>query len=323
MNFTKVVNSKRIVNPELDLNFDLIASIDSILSEMGFEGGYLEYDGGVIEYSYDSDMGIFVFSSNGNHYYEFRIDDKGIWSLRKAMFKEDAGKIVFKNSKEALEKILWVLRDLWSSYKGSNLINMVHLAKVIVGETPITQDVYEKVMGKNPSLFFLHEQTPVENVLFNDAIEFCNKLSELHKLEKCYRKEENEWVCDFDKPGYRLPKEEEWEYACKANTSYLYSGGNDIDSVAWCAENSSRTHPVKELSPNAWGLYDMSGNVWEWCWDKKAMPGHLRNEGRRILKGGSWKSPIEKLRWDSNQDFTEWYTDHSVGFRVFRTNNIG
>ncbi len=322
MNFTKIENGKRIVNPELNLNFDLRDSIDDILSEMGFEGGRLYFDGGLIEYGYDSDMEIFVFSSNCNHSYEFRID-KGIWSLRKAMFKEDAGKIVFKNSKEALEKILWVLRDLWSSSQESKLINMVHLAKVIVGETPITQEVYETVMGKNPSLNVLHQKAPVENVLFDDVIEFCNKLSDLHKLEKCYRKEENVWVCDFDKLGYRLPKEEEWEYACKANTSYIYSGGNDIDSVAWYAENSSRTHAVKELSPNAWGLYDMSGNVWEWCWDKKEMPWHLRNEVRRIVKGGSWKSPIEKLRWDSNQDFTEGHRDHSVGFRVFRTNNIG
>jgi formylglycine-generating enzyme required for sulfatase activity len=152
-----------------------------------------------------------------------------------------------------------------------------------MGVTEVTQAQYEAVMGTNPSQF-KGPTNPVENVSWSEAVEFCRKLSE--KTGKTFR----------------LPTEAEWEYACRAGTKTRFSFG-DSDSVlgdyVWYKSNSGgKTHPVGQKKPNAWGLYDMHGNVWEWCADwlgpysSKASvdPQGADPGGARVLRGGAWFS---------------------------------
>ena len=133
-----------------------------------------------------------------------------------------------------------------------------------LGVYEVTQAQYEKVMGKNPSYFQgavvgnENSDLPVENVSWDEAVKFCKKLSDLPEEKKAGRE-------------YRLPTEAEWEYACRAGSKTAYSFDDEeglLPEYGWFSRNSShRTHTVGLLEPNAWGLYDMHGNVWEWCSD--------------------------------------------------------
>ena len=151
----------------------------------------------------------------------------------------------------------------------------------------VTQEEYQAVMGENPS-YFKGSERPVEQVSWYDAVECCNKLSRAEGLTPCYRGSESSgYSCNFNANGYRLPTEVEWNYAAregKSHSSYTYSGSNDIASVAWYWNNSGeRTHDVMTKAPNRLGLYDMSGNVWEWCWDRDSS-----SSSYRVSRGGGW-----------------------------------
>ena len=151
-----------------------------------------------------------------------------------------------------------------------------------LGATEVTQEEYQKVMGQNPSWFsaaggckgeVAGQDTgrhPVEGVSWFDAIEFCNRLSQCEGLPPYYRSE-GQQVSITGGEGYRLPTEAEWEYACRAGSQTRYSFDDDAASLfefAWYDGNSGRTtHAVGQKRPNGFGLSDMHGNVWEWCWD--------------------------------------------------------
>jgi formylglycine-generating enzyme required for sulfatase activity len=168
-----------------------------------------------------------------------------------------------------------------------------------LGTTEVTQGQYEKVMGKNPS--FVKEPSPdaaVQNVSWNDAQEFCRKLSELAGEKTAGRR-------------YRLPTEAEWEYACRAGSTEKYCYGDDksrLGDYAWYEKNfgNSFRYLVGQKTPNAWGLYDMHGNVWEWCadwYDSKYYANSPTDdpmgptEGSfRVFRGGGWSAPAEFCR---------------------------
>ncbi|MDR1277211.1 MAG: SUMF1/EgtB/PvdO family nonheme iron enzyme, partial [Treponema sp.] len=148
-------------------------------------------------------------------------------------------------------------------------VHAVTVKSFYMGKYEITQKEWAAVMGSNPS-GSKGDTLPMEQVSWNEAIEYCNRLSLREGLTPAYRGSGNAITCDFNATGYRLPTEAEWEYAAKGGNkdhiSYEYSGGNSVDGVAWYRENSGKTtHPVGTKQPNSLGLYDMSGNVGEWC----------------------------------------------------------
>lgn len=147
-------------------------------------------------------------------------------------------------------------------------------------KTEVTQELYEFVMGKNPSYFGGEKNLPVEKVSWYDAVRFCNKLSEQEGLEPVYsvdgETDLGQWSRDFPDEkmecnesanGYRLPTVEEWQYAANGGQAFKYSGSDNLQEVGWYGRTWDKTHPVAQKAPNGYGLYDMSGNVWEWCWD--------------------------------------------------------
>ena len=228
-------------------------------------------------------------------------------------------------------------------YGGKNPEHTVSLSAYRIGETQVTQELWQAVMGNNPSFFDNtgnkmdghntydtspasgeeQEKRPVENVSWYHAIAFCNKLSIACNLDPCYTvsgvnfntlsfsaiptSDNTTWnnaVCDWSKNGFRLPTEAEWEWAAQGGTARQKWAGTNEESelvnYAWYSANSgNKTHQVKIKQPNAFGLYDMSGNVYEWCWDwySESTPagGQTNPTGPvsgsfRVIRGGSWRS---------------------------------
>jgi formylglycine-generating enzyme required for sulfatase activity len=164
-----------------------------------------------------------------------------------------------------------------------------------IGKYDVTQKEWQSVMGSNPSHFTAcGENCPVENVSWNDVHEFIQKLN-----AKTGRQ-------------YRLPIEEEWEYACYGGSQTEYCGGSNLDSVAWYDNNSNgTTHPVGQKQANGYGLFDMRGNVWQW----------MENEygGGRALRGGSWISNSVYLRAAYRNSNAPSFRNFIDGFRLART----
>lgn len=205
----------------------------------------------------------------------------------------------------------------------------VKLGSFYMMKYEVTQKQWREVMGSNPS-HFKGDNLPVENVSFNDVIIFCNRLSEKEGLTPCYSGSGENIACDFSANGYRLPTEAEWEFAARGGNKskgYKYAGSDTIGSVAWFLGNSGdKTHPVGTKAANELGLYDMSGNVWEWCWDYYGKydasavtdpTGPLKGFAR-IKRGGSWVLLEEGCYITNRHNGGANGRSSSVGFRVVR-----
>jgi len=205
-----------------------------------------------------------------------------------------------------------------------------------LGVTEVTQGQYRAVTGQNPSHFKGSDDLPVEEVSWLDSINFCNALSRAEGFPPFYLADGREvTVPDWKGAGYRLPTEAEWEYACRAKNPARYNFGDDpagLGEQAWLSGNSDhKTHPVGQKRPNAFGLYDMHGNVWEWCWDGYGYDGKYYAQspvddpsgpsggGVRLFRGGSWRDFPKHARSAARSSWIPESRDDYQGFRVART----
>jgi len=192
----------------------------------------------------------------------------------------------------------------------------------------VSQEQYQKVMGANPSRW-KGDKNPVEQVRWSDAVKFCNQRSLLEKLQPCY--DLKTWKCDFTASGYRLPTEAEWEYACRAGTATAYFFGDSpskLSEFAWFEDNAGgRPRPVGQKLPNAFGLYDMCGNVWEWCNDfynvdyyqtsPKRDPKGPDASPTKVVRGGAWRFSAESCRSGYRYNENPGYADVCFGYDIY------
>lgn len=193
-------------------------------------------------------------------------------------------------------------------YRDEDLHEVEITVPFALSTTEVTQGQYQRVMEENPSQFKGDPERPVDSVSWLDAVTYCNRLSKMEGLPLCYEIQGThvQWKQGLKCLGYRLPTEAEWEYAARADGKTLYAGSNQVDEVAWYQGNSdTATHPVGKKRPNDWGLYDLSGNVWEWVWDpyeehlgKAAMKDPLgpSTGSYRLWRGGSWNNVAQDVR---------------------------
>ena len=230
----------------------------------------------------------------------------------------------------------------------------VTLNSFLIGKYQVTQGEYQAVMGSNPaSSYGVGSNYPVYYVSWYDAITYCNLRSINEGLTPVYSisgstnpanwgsipsSDNATWnaaICNWNANGYRLPTEAEWEYAARGATNspdYLYSGSDTIGNVAWYDGNSgSGTHPVGGKAANGLEIYDMSGNVYEWCWDwydasyyssrASNNPKGPASGSYRVLRGGSWGSNDYFCRVAFRFNYSPASRSYYIGFRVCRSVN--
>ena len=237
----------------------------------------------------------------------------------------------------------------------------LEIASFYISDHPVTRGEYKAVMGIDPSKADAYDKAgnkltgddavknnPVNCISWYDALVYCNKLSIKEGLTPCYaidgKTQPSEWsavptendstwnavTCDSKANGYRLPTECEWELAARGGkeSTYTYAGSNDIDEVAWYGTNPRGTRDVKTKKANAYGLYDMSGNVWEWCWDwyGKNIPSDTAITGpdsgsSRVQRGGALSSSDKSVQVDYRDCANPNNRGDINGFRVVRNAN--
>ncbi|MFI0263636.1 formylglycine-generating enzyme family protein [Streptomyces sp. NPDC017056] len=181
---------------------------------------------------------------------------------------------------------------------------------------PVTQALYAQVTGQQPSTA-RGDTLPVESVSWWDAVRFCNALSQRDGYAPAYHRtaddEGIEWDASAD--GYRLPTEAEWEHACHAGTTGAHYGA--LDEIAWYRGNShERIHAVGGKRPNPWGLHDMLGNSWDWCWD--IYDAEVYGD-YRVLRGGGWFDEHWSCRASARRRSHPTFQVDDVGFRIARS----
>lgn len=207
----------------------------------------------------------------------------------------------------------------------------VKLNTFFVAEFPVTQALWQAVMHNNPSKY-IGQQNPVDKVSWLDCAAFCNKINETFGLEPPYKKtSEDRYEWQVTGAHFRMPTEVEWACAARAGQETKYAGSNKLRQVGWYDDNNEySTMPVGLKFSNAWGLYDMSGNVWEWCWDDYVSdsieklsqinvaenPYFYDGQDGRVLRGGSWHSNAHRSRLQYRNDGPAGIGWSNSGFRL-------
>ena len=215
----------------------------------------------------------------------------------------------------------------------------VKVSAFLMDKYEVTHELLAKAQMPNPSHWQDNPKKPVERVRWRDAKQYCNERSILEKLHPCYNEKTPDLDCDYTANGYRLPTEAEWEFACRAGTDGAYDFGppDKLRQFAWFADHGDeKTHLAGQKKPNRWGLFDMYGNVSEWCEDVyspdyyKASPPmdppgppSPGKDVKRVMRGGSWKASLDMCRATFRQGQRTgdtdacFYTDY-CGFRCAR-----
>ena len=243
----------------------------------------------------------------------------------------EAGSFLMGSTKNQIDQLMQMFPDIkreW--FDGEQPQHPVKITRpFFLGIHEVTQSQYQAVMGERPSHFKGSDDLPVEQVSWLDAVLFCNKLSEQEKRTPFYRINGTK-VTIAGGNGYRLPTEAEWEYACRAGSTTLYPFGDEASGLgdhAWYVGNSGfETHPVGQKRANAWGLYDMLGNVWEWCQDwyeggyyrtsPPADPPGPSVASCRVIRGGCWYFIVGSCRPALRSRGMPESRGHGLGFRV-------
>lgn len=234
----------------------------------------------------------------------------------------------------------------------------ITIPDLIVCDHEVTRGEYKEVVGSDPSKASAYDKdgnkltgddvlnNPVNYVNWYNALVYCNKLSIKEGLTPCYTisgsTDPDKWgtvptssnstwtaVCDFDADGYRLPTEAEWEWLARGGENYTYAGSETVGDVAWYTSNTSDTgtREVKTKQANGYGLYDMSGNVWEWCWDRcRSVSSSTAAAGassgpNRVRRGGSWYHVSSGCMVAYRNGYGPYGRYDHIGFRVVRSSS--